>query len=60
MAKPTKRASHGKQHKRLRGTHKRATSPETLRWDAEHLIPTRPEWMPVETYTALADLRRNL
>lgn len=43
-----------------RGRHKRATSPETRRFEAEHLIPKRPAWMPEETYRALAALRGEL
>lgn len=51
---------HGKHRKRRAGTHKRATSPETVRWEAEHLIPERPAWLAPETYVKLADLRRSL
>lgn len=53
-------AKHGKHRKRRRGTHKRSTSPETLLWERELLIPERPPWLPPEVYTQLADLRRSL
>lgn len=53
-------SSHGKHHKRRRGCHKRATSPETLRWDSEHLVPKKPAWMPWATYRALCRLRTEL
>jgi hypothetical protein len=52
--------SHGKHRKRRRGTHKRAGSPETKVWEAEHLIPARPAWLPQATYVQLAELRRSL
>lgn len=45
---------------RKRGRHKRATSPETQRWNTEHLIPERPPWLSAETYTKLAALREQL
>jgi hypothetical protein len=51
---------HGKHRKRLRGVHKNARSPETIRWEREQLIPQAPSWMPTETYTALARLRSEL
>jgi hypothetical protein len=51
---------HGKHRKRRRGTHKRAASPETQRWEDEHLIPDRPVWMARDTYLALAQLRKEL
>lgn len=51
---------HGKHRKRRPGVHKRWNSPETERWNAEHLIPERPPWLPVETYTKLAALRESL
>ncbi len=51
---------HGKHHKRRRGTHKRRRSPETIRWEAEQLIPERPAWLPTETYVRLAKLRAEL
>lgn len=51
---------HGKHRKRRPGTHKRWNSPETERWNDEHLIPRCPPWMPASTYTKLADLRRSL
>lgn len=43
-----------------RGRHKHATSPETKRWNAQHLIPQRPSWMSDETYRRLARLRKEL
>jgi hypothetical protein len=52
--------SHGKHRKRRRGVHKHRRSPETFLWNREHLIPARPRWMPVETYRALAKLRKEL
>lgn len=52
--------NHGKHRKRRPGTHKRPGSPETKRWEAECLIPRRPPWLPVETYTKLAELRASL
>lgn len=52
--------AHGKHRKRRPGTHKRWNSPETERWNADHLIPERPPWLPVETYTKLAALRESL
>lgn len=55
-----KPARHGKHHKRRAGTHKRWNSPETEVWNSEHLIPERPPWLPVDTYTKLADLRGRL
>lgn len=51
---------HGKHHKRRPGTHKRRHSPETERWNTEHLIPERPAWLPADTYIKLADLRSRL
>ena len=51
---------HGKRRKRRRGVHKRATSPDARRWEAEHLIPARPPWMSVSTYRRLAELRGRL
>lgn len=52
--------NHGKHRKRRAGTHKRATSPETRKWETEQLIPKRPPWLDPETYVRLADLRREL
>lgn len=52
--------NHGKHRKRRPGTHKGARSPETIRYETEHLIPNRPPWMPKETYTQLAALRKAL
>lgn len=40
-----------------RGRHKKHTSGETERWNAEHLIPPPPPWMDADTYAALAALR---
>lgn len=51
---------HGKHLKRRRGVHKHAGSPETRRWENDHLIPERPPWLPVETYVKLAELRASL
>lgn len=51
---------HGKHRKRRRGVHRKSTSPETLRWNREHLVPKQPSWMSVETYVALARLRTEL
>ena len=50
--KPSKSYESGK-----RGRHKRDTSWESRRWNAEFLIPERPEWMSPETYTKLARMR---
>lgn len=54
------RVRHGKGGKRRMGVHKSATSTETMRWQEEHLIPRRPEWMDETTYRALARLRSRL
>jgi hypothetical protein len=54
------RSLHGKGKQRRRGVHRNQHSPDTRRWNAEHLIPERPVWMPVDTYTALARLRTEL
>lgn len=43
-----------------RGRHKRRGSAETRCWDAEHLIPPKPEWMSAADYKRLADLRGRL
>lgn len=43
--------------RRLDGRHKRAGSPETRKWDREHLIPKRPSWMPQDVYQKLRDIR---
>lgn len=53
-------AKHGKHHQRRRGVHKNSGSPETRRWEDQHLIPARPPWLPVETYVKLAELRASL
>lgn len=53
--KPTGHDQHGK-----RGRHRKATSPEAASWEAEHLIPKRPAWMPVHVYQRLAKLRGEL
>lgn len=45
---------------RGRGRHKRATSPETVRYVAEHLPPEPPAWLDPDTARALYDLRRAL
>jgi len=46
--------------KRPRGLHKKAASPEVRRWEHEHLIPAKPEWMDADTYRKLAELRVRL
>lgn len=43
-----------------RGRHKKASSPETGRWEQDCLIPARPVWMPAYTYRQLANLRGQL
>lgn len=43
-----------------RGRHKHRGSPETRRWNTEHLIPSRPAWMPEHVYRQLAELRGEL
>lgn len=53
-------AGHGKHRKRRAGVHKNQRSPETARWNAEHLIPRCPPWLDRDTYVKLADLRRSL
>jgi hypothetical protein len=50
----------GKHRKRLRGVHKKATSPETILWDREHMPPPQPVWMPAGTYSKLVRLRNQL
>lgn len=45
---------------RKRGRHKRASSPETARWNGEHLPAVRPPWMPEATYRELRELAREL
>jgi hypothetical protein len=53
-----KRGCGGKpQRGRDRGRHKHGRSPETKRWNAEHLLPPRPPWMDAETYRKLAERR---
>ena len=52
--------AHGKHRKRKIGAHKGHSSPETLVWNREHLIPRRPNWMDERTYVALARLRSEL
>ncbi len=44
----------------LRGEHKKSGSPETQRWEREHLIPECPPWMSRDTYLRLAQLRHEL
>lgn len=51
---------HGKHKKRRKGVHKNARSPETKHWEAEHLIPEKPDWMGKDVYTDLATLRSKL
>jgi hypothetical protein len=53
-------SAHGKNKKRKRGCHKRATSPEVIAWQKEHLPPERPPWMNEKTYAQLAKLRFEL
>lgn len=53
-------ARHGKHRKRRYGAHKRAGSPETIRWNEEHLIPECPPWLDREQYVKLAELRGEL
>lgn len=43
-----------------RGRHKRAASPETVRWEEEHLIPPCPPWLARDVYVKLATLRSSL
>jgi hypothetical protein len=43
-----------------RGEHKKHRSPETRRWEREHLIPKQPLWMDGDTYAKLAKLREAL
>jgi hypothetical protein len=43
-----------------RGEHKKHLSPETAKWNAEHLLPEQPGWMTTETYHRLAQLRAGL
>lgn len=52
--------AHGEHRKRRPGVHKAASSPETVRWNREHLIPERPAWMSRETWQGLAELRGEL
>jgi hypothetical protein len=52
--------AHGKNKKRRVGLHKHHRSPETVRWNEEHLIPQRPSWMDNATYLRLAKLRLEL
>ena len=40
-----------------KGRHKKALSPETQRWEREHLIPPCPPWMSQDMYAKLASLR---
>jgi hypothetical protein len=36
------------------------SSPETKRWNADHMIPPQPVWMDAEVYCKLARLRQEL
>ncbi len=54
------RSAHGKHRQRRPGAHKNRFSPETARWEREHLVPKRPGWMPERTYVELARLRQEL
>lgn len=40
--------------------HKRASSPEVIRWQDEHLLSDRPTYMDAPTYAGLARLHRLL
>lgn len=51
---------HGKHHKRRRGVHKNARSPEVLAWERDHLLSDPPAWMDARTYNALGKLHRDL
>lgn len=55
MRRPSRSYLSGK-----RGRHKHRDSPETKRWEREHLVPARPEWMDTTTYTRLGKLRADL
>jgi hypothetical protein len=43
-----------------RGEHRKRTSPETRRWERDHLFPGKPSWMDSATYRALVTLRGRL
>jgi hypothetical protein len=43
-----------------RGRHKHRGSPETRRFDHEHLVPPRPPWMDEAVYRALVEVRERL
>lgn len=43
-----------------RGEHKKHLSPETAKWNSEHLLPEQPGWMTADTYRRLAKLREAL
>lgn len=60
MSSRKNRPPTGQERSRGRGRHKKATSPETRRWEEEELVPRRPAWMPEETYRALYRLRGEL
>jgi hypothetical protein len=52
---PATSSRHGK-----RGRHKHRGSTETRRWEADHLPPDRPAWMPRQVYLDLIRLRGSL
>lgn len=43
-----------------RGRHKRARSPETLRFEALNHAPACPGWLDSQTYSALLRLRQRM
>jgi hypothetical protein len=51
---------HGKHRQRRRGCHKRDTSPEVVRWKADHLLSDRTGYMDQPTYAQLARLHRGM
>ena len=53
-------SKHGKGKQRRRGVHKNQRSPDTVRWNSEHLIPEKPDWMDAATYMKLARLREEI
>lgn len=42
---------------RKRGRHRKRASAETRTWEAEHLMPKCPPWLPAETYQRLVRMR---
>lgn len=53
----SRQKSSGHNRHGARGRHKKGSSPETLAWNREHLIPPQPAWMDAATYAKLAALR---